>query len=76
MTTPLRKEKTMSKKFDFEAVHKNKKFAFLDGALCGSFLTVLVLGFVAARRELKEFDLAVKDAEKKINQDLPTLKQP
>jgi hypothetical protein len=33
----------------FEEIHKNKKFAFLDGFLCGVLITYLVIIAVTAK---------------------------
>lgn len=37
----------------FENIHKNKKWAFIDGALCGVLVTVWCYGVKKTFREMK-----------------------
>lgn len=64
----------MAKKFSFENVHKNKKLAFLDGLLTGIVSTIVVGSIIRDSRELKKFELELKDARDTISQPAPTLK--
>lgn len=47
----------MFKKFSFENLHPNHKFAFLDGLLCGILITIMVKETLEERRQMKAAEL-------------------
>lgn len=57
----------------FENLHKNHKFAFLDGLLTGSLITAMVMVSVQMAHEVKALDKEIVEAEKTIAQPLPRI---
>lgn len=48
--------------FDFEKLHRNHKFAYLDGLLCGIVITVMAKQFYDDYKDMKKWDRIAEES--------------